>query len=198
MNEIINNPVVANEVKNSNTSNLNKKDMEKIIDFSKVLGESAVAHTATVDQQVVTDIINALKDTPQEVTMKFKEEENFLKMVVDVNHREKISRTYRTFADANLVECMLCAMRNNNTNTLEAYKIEEHPLEASEVDPRIDLFKQFMNSGLSCRLEADLVTNKGDRFICVTFTVAYHRSVKFCLRRTEEIENIINEAMQAA
>lgn len=35
MNEIINNPVVANEVKNSNTSNLNKKTWKKLLIFQK-------------------------------------------------------------------------------------------------------------------------------------------------------------------
>lgn len=182
-----------NQVNNSNTNIMNN-----IINFGNVMGESAVAHTATVDPQVVTDLINVLKDAPQEVTMKFKEEDGFLKMVVDAHQREKISRTYRSYADANLVECMLCAMRNDNTSALEGYKVEEHPLEATEVDPRIDLFKQFMNSGLRCRLEADLVTNKGERFVCVTFTIAYHRQVKFCLKRTEEVEAIINEAIKVA
>jgi hypothetical protein len=172
--------------------------MNKIIDLASGLGESAVAHTATVDQQVVTDLINVFKDAPQEVIMKFKEEDGFLMMVVDAHQREKISRIYRTYADANLVECMLCAMRNDNTSVLEEYKVEEHQLEAAEVDPRIDLFKQFMNSGLRCRLEADLVTNKGERFVCVTFTIASHRQVKFCLKRTEEIESIISKALKVA
>ena len=172
--------------------------MNNIIDFSSVLGESAVTHKAAVDQQVVADLINTLKNAPQEVTMKFKEEDGFLKMVVDVHQREKISRTYRTYADANLVQCMLCAMRSDNTSTLEEYKTDEHSLEAAEVDPRIDLFDQFMHSGLRCRLEADLVTNKGERFVCVTFTIANHRQVKFCLKRTEKIESIIQEAMQVA
>ena len=172
--------------------------MKNIINFRNVMGESAVAHTATVDQQVVTDLINVIKDVPQGVTMKFKEEDGFLKMVVDVRQREMLYITYMTYADANLVECMLCAMRNDNTSALEGYKVEEHPLEAAEVDPRIELFQQFMNSGLRCRLEADLVTNKGERFVCVAFTIASHRQVKFCLKRTEEVEAIINEAIQAA
>ena len=194
----IKNYEAVNETANSDANNHFNNNMNNTIDFSSVLGEGAVAKTAVVDQQVVTDLIYVLKDTPQEVTMKFKEEDGFLKMVVDAHLREKISRTYSSYADANLVECMLCAMRNDNTSALEGYKVEEHPLEATEVDPRIDLFKQFMNSGLRCRLEADLVTNKGERFVCVTFTIAYHRQVKFCLKRTEEVEAIINEALKAA
>ena len=194
----IKNYEAVNETANSDANNHFNNNMNNTIDFSSVLGEGAVAKTAVVDQQVVTDLIYVLKDTPQEVTMKFKEEDGFLKMVVDAHLREKISRTYSSYADANLVECMLCAMRNDNTSALEGYKVEEHQLEATEVDPRIDLFKQFMNSGLRCRLEADLVTNKGERFVCVTFTIAYHRLVKFCLKRTEEVETIINEALKAA
>lgn len=192
MNEITDNPVVAN-----NVNNLNKKEMMNIIDFSKVLGEAAVAHTATVDQQVVTDLINAFKETPKEVVMKFKNDDGFIKMVVDVHKSEKLFRTYETIADPKLIECTLCAMSSDNTELLESYKAEEHPLEDARVDPRINLFKQFMNTALKCRLEADLVTKKGERYVCVTFTVAYRKQVKFCLKRTEEVETIINDAMQA-
>jgi hypothetical protein len=188
----------AANANNEANNTFNNNNMKNTINFASVLGESAVAHTATVDQQVVTDLINVFKDAPKEVIMKFKEEDGFLMMVVDARQREKISRIYRTYADANLVQCMLCAMRNDNTSVLEEYKVEEHQLEAAEVDPRIDLFKQFMNSGLRCRLEADLVTNKGERFVCVTFTIASHRQVKFCLKRTEEIESIISEALKVA
>lgn len=197
MNEIADKPVVANKVNNSNTNNLNN-DMNKIIDFSNVLGEAAVAHTATVDQKVVKDLFNAFMEIPQEVSVRFKNEDGFLKMVVNMNHREKFLRTYETCADAKLVECMLGAMRGDKIASLDAYNAEEHPLEASDVDPRIELFRQFINSPMRCRFDADLVTKKGDRYLCATFNIGYRKMIKFYLKRTEEVEGIISNAIQAA
>ena len=193
MNEIADNPVVAN-----NVNNLNKKEMKNIIDFTNVLGEAVVAHTATVDQKVVKDLFNAFMEIPQEVSVRFKNEDGFLKMVVNMNHREKFLRTYETCADAKLVECMLGAMRGDKIASLDAYNAEEHPLEASDVDPRIELFRQFINSPMRCRFDADLVTKKGDRYLCATFNIGYRKMIKFYLKRTEEVEGIISNAIQAA
>ena len=194
MNEIINNPVVANEVNNSNSNN----NMNNIIDFSNVWGEGTVAQTAKVDQQVVNDLFHAFMEIPQEVVVTFKNEDGFLKMVVKMNHREKFFRKYETCADAKLVEYMLGAMRGTMVGALEAYKAEEHTLEASETDPRIELFRQFINSPLRCRFDADFIAGNGDRYVSATFNIAYRKQVKFCLKRTEEIEGIISDALKAA
>ena len=192
--------VAANEAAQANNqvNNSNTNFMNNIIDFSNVWGEGAVAHTATIDQQVVKDLFHAFLEIPQEVVVKFKNEDGFLKMVVKMNHREKFFRTYETYADAKLVEYMLGAMRGTISGALEAYKAEEHPLEASEVDPRVELFRQFINSPLRCRFDSDFVTKNSDRYLCATFNIGYRKVVKFCLKRTEEVEAIINEAIKAA
>lgn len=181
-------------VNNINSTNI----MNEIIDFSSVLGESAVAHTATVDQQVVNDLFHAFMEIPQEVMVSFKNEGGYLKMVVKMNHREKFFRRFETCADAKLVEYMLGAMRGTMVGALEAYKAEEHTLEVSETDPRIELFRQFINSPLRCRFDADFIAGNGDRYISAIFTIAYRKQIKFCLKRTEEVETIINEALKAA
>lgn len=194
MNEIINNPVVANEVNNSNSNN----NMNNIIDFSNIWGEGTVAQTAKVDQQVVNDLFHAFMEIPQEVVVNFKNEDGFLRMVVKMNHREKFFRKYETCADAKLVEYMLGAMRGTMVGALESYKAEEHTLEVSETDPRIELFRQFINSPLRCRFDADFIAGNGDRYISAIFTIAYRKQIKFCLKRTEEVETIISDALKAA
>ena len=183
-----------NDVNNFNSTNI----MKDTIDFSSVLGEGAVAKTATVDQQVVNDLFNAFMEIPQEVVVSFKNEEGFLRMVVKMNHREKFFRRYETYADAKLVEYMIGAMRGLISGAFRTYISEEHPLEASELDPRIELFKQFINSPLRCRFDADFIAGNGDRYISAIFTIAYRKQIKFCLKRTEEVETIINEALKAA
>ena len=183
-----------NDVNNFNSTNI----MNEIIDFSSVLGEGAVAKTASVDQKVVNDLFNAFMEIPQEVVVSFKNEDGFLRMVVKMNHREKFFRRYETYADAKLVEYMIGAMRGLISGAFRTYNSEEHPLEASELDPRIELFKQFINSPLRCRFDADFVAGNGDRYVLATFNISYRKQIKFCLKRTEEVELIINDALKAA
>lgn len=188
----------AANANNEANNTFNNNNMNNTIDFTSVLGEGAVAKTATVDQQVVNDLFHAFMEIPQEVVVSFKNEDGFLRMVVKMNHREKFFRRYETYADAKLVEYILGAMRGIISGALEAYKVEEHPLEASEVDPRVELFRQFINSPLRCRFDADFVANNGDRYLIATFNISYRKQVKFCLKRTEEVELIINDALKAA
>ena len=191
------NSAAVNNVNNSNSTN-SDNTMNNIINFASVWGEAAVAATAKVDQQVVNDLFHAFMEIPQEVVVSFKNEDGFLRMVVKMNHREKFFRKYETCADAKLVESMLGAMRGTMVGALEAYKAEEHTLEASETDPRIELFRQFINSPLRCRFDADFIAGNGDRYVSATFNIAYRKQVKFCLKRTEEIEGIISDALKAA
>lgn len=195
MENTIMNQTVAQDAANTN----NSSNMENnVINFANVWGEGTVAHTATVDQQVVNDLFHAFMEIPQEVSVRFKNEDGFLRMVVKMNHREKFFRTYETYADAKLVEYMLGAMRGTMVGALDAFKTEEHPLEASEVDPRVELFRQFINSPLRCRFDADFIAGNGDRYVSATFTVAYRKQIKFCLKRTDELETIISDALKAA
>ena len=191
-------PAVKSEGNNEVNNQVNNKNMNNIIDFASVCGEGTVAQTAIVDQQVVNDLFNAFMTIPQEVVVKFRNDNGYLKMAVNMNHREKFFRSYETFADGKLVENMIGAMRGDRIASLEIYKAEEHPLEASEVDPRIDLFRQFINSPLRCHFDADFIAGNGDRYVSATFNISYRKQIKFCLKRTEEIETIINDAIKAA
>ena len=198
MQEIKNYEAVNETAKNEVNNHLNNNNMNNTINFASVLGEGAVAKTAVVDQQVVNDLFNAFMEIPQEVVVSFKNEDGFLKIVVKMNHREKFFRRYETCADAKLVEYMIGAMRGFISGAFRTYNSEEHPLEASELDPRIELFKQFINSPLRCRFDADFIAGNGDRYVLATFNISYRKQVKFCLKRTEEVESIINDALKAA
>ena len=198
MQEIKNYEAVNETAKNEVNNHLNNNNMNNTINFASVLGEGAVAKTAVVDQQVVNDLFNAFMEIPQEVVVSFKNEDGFLKIVVKMNHREKFFRRYETCADAKLVEYMIGAMRGFISGAFRTYNSEEHPLEASELDPRIELFKQFINSPLRCRFDADFIAGNGDRYVLATFNISYRKQVKFCLKRTEEVESLINDALKAA
>ena len=188
----------AANANNEANNTFNNNNMNNTINFENVWGVAAVTATAQVDQQVVNDLFNAFMEIPQEVVVSFKNEDGFLRMVVKMNHREKFFRKYETCADAKLVEYMLGAMRGTMIGALEGYKAEEHILEVSETDPRIELFRQFINSPLKCRFDADFIAGNGDRYVSATFTIAYRKQIKFCLKRTDEIETIISDALKAA
>ena len=190
-----NNPQERNELTNNNFESMNK------IDFSKVYGDEAVAKTAAVSQLEVTRLFNAFINLPSSVEVKFQNIKGYLYMDVVMTFRGnyKYSYNYQTYADFKLVEKMLCSMANPKmTGCLNGYKAEEHPLEASESDPRIELFRQFMESKYKCRFDRDFTPNSEDSYVCATFQVGFRKEVKFCLKRTEEIEAIINDAMKVA
>ena len=190
-----NNPAVKNELTNNNFEDMNK------IDFSKVYGEETVTKTTAVDQQEVNRLFNAFINLPSSVEVKFQNIKGYLYMDVVMTFRGnyKCSYNYQTYADFKLVEKMLCSMGNPKmTGCLGGYKVEEHPLEASESDPRVELFRQFMKSKFKCCFGKDFKPNEEESYVCATFQVGFRKEVKFCLKRTEEIEAIINDAMKVA
>ena len=190
-------PAVENQVKNT-TNNI--EDMNKI-DFSKVYGEETVTKTTAVDQKEVNRLFNAFINLPSSVEVKFQNIKGYLYMDVVMTFRGnyKCSYNYQTYADFKLVEKMLCSMGNPNmTGCLGGYKADEHPLEASESDPRVELFRQFMKSKFKCCFGKDFKPNEEESYVCATFQVGFRKEVKFCLKRTEEIEAIINDAMKVA
>lgn len=190
---------VANVAASNEFNNIEK--MKQEIDWSALMGSTAVARHKTIDPQVVTDIFTSFLSIPTEVNVSFKNDEGYLKMSVNMNFREKFIRNFETLADYKLVACTVAAM-GGTIPALEGYLAEEHKLEASDVDPREDLFVQFLNSPFRCHIEPDFVSAKGERFFCASFAPGYRKVVRFCLKRTEELENVIqrfiNDAVHAA
>ena len=174
----------------------------KKLNFENVFSEEAVAqNVVVVDQQVVTQLHNAFVKKPTSVVVKFQNARGLLYMNVQMAYADnnKYVYSYQTYADPNLVEIMLRVMINSaKVNLLAEYNNEEHVLETSESDPRIALFQQFMMSGIRCSFDKDYQPNAEESYVCATFLVANKKEVKFCLKRTEEIEVIINEAIQSA
>ena len=189
----------ANEAASNNFNNIQK--MKQEIDWSALMGSAAVAQPKIVDPQVVTDMFNSFLSIPTEVNVSFKNDEGYLKMTVNMNFREKFIRNFETYADYKLVTCMVAAM-GGTIPAPEGYLAEEHVLEASDTDPREDLFVQFLNSPYRCHIEPDFVSAKGERYLCASFAPGYRKVVRFCLKRTEELENVIqrfiNDAVHAA
>lgn len=186
---------VANVAASNEFNNIEK--MKQEIDWSALMGSTAVAQPKTIDPQVVTDIFTSFLSIPTEVNVGFKNEAGYLKMTVSMNFREKFIRNFETLADYKLVACTVAAM-GGTIPAPEGYLAEEHKLEASDVDPREDLFVQFLNSPFRCHIEPDFVSAKGERFFCASFSPGYRKVVRFCLKRTPNLEEIIKTSIYDA
>lgn len=196
---------VAPEAASNESSNTVKK-MKETIDWPTMMGSMAVAQpkeaepkvtAKTIDPQVVTELFHSFLLIPTEVNVSFKNDEGYLKMSVSMNFREKFIRNFETYADYKLVRCMASAMRGI-IPAPEGYLAEEHKLEASDTDPRVDLFVQFLSSPYRCHIEPDFVSAKGERFFCASFAPGYRKVVRFCLKYTEELTAIVNKFIDEA
>lgn len=185
---------------------INAKNMTQEMDWSALMGGTAVAQpkaaepkvaAKTIDPQVVTELFHSFLSIPAEVNVNFKNAEGYLKMTVSMNFRGKLIRNFETYADFKLVNLLVNAMAGVIPN-IEGYLAEEHVLEASDTDPREELFLQFLNSPMRCHIEPDFVSAKGERYLCASFAPGYRKVVRFCLKRTEELENVINNFINAA
>ena len=194
----------------SNESTINAKNMKQEMDWSALMGGAAVAlpkkaepkvAAKTIDPQVVTELFHSYLLIPTEVNVGFKNDEGYLKMTVSMNFREKFIRNFETYADFKLVNCFVNAMSGMIPN-IEGYFAQEHVLEASDTDPREELFVQFLKSPMRLHLDPDFVSAKGERFFCASFAPGYRKVVRFCLKYTEELTAIVNrfidEAIHAA
>lgn len=173
------------------------KKMKQKIDWSALMGSTAVAQPKTIDPKVVTELFHSFLSIPTEVSVGVKNDEGYIKLTVSMNFREKFIRKFETYADYKLVECLVAAM-GGMIPAPEGYLAEEHKLEASDTDPREELFLQFLNSPMRCHIEPDFVSAKGERYLCASFAPGYRKVVRFCLKRTEELENVINNFINAA
>ena len=191
---------MENVIENQTVKNLLSNNMNDTINFLSVRGEEAVATTPIINQSVVEEMYNKFKEKPTSVIVKFKNFRGVLKINVQMyNGSRKFVNNFETNADLKLVEKVMGAMYNEkNIEALNDFHVAEHPLVASETDPRIELFKQMLYSSFRCRFEPDLVVDNGDRYVCASFIIRTNKEFKFYLPRTEEIEEIINHAIQAA
>lgn len=176
----------------------NEKKMEKTVKFQESMAnEIEGTLKATASQLFVNKLFKGFLNIPTKVDVKFKNVEKKLQMIVSMTHKNKITQVHKSFADFALVEDVVAAM-GMKIGYLEHYKADEHEVKSTEEDLRVELFRQFLQSPYRCYFGDDFVAKNGDRYLCATFTVNYEKTVSFCLKRTEEMENIIDTACSPA
>lgn len=81
-------------------------------------------------------------------------------------------------------------------NDLSAYKAEEHEVEIANNGENLvlELFKQYIKSPMRGYIETDWYNNKREQYRCMRFTSTFNGNVRFCLKATDEVNNLIHEA----
>ena len=72
----------------------------------------------------------------------------------------------------------------------------EHDVEVAEEGENlvVEILRQYLDATTQCYIEKDWESPKGERYRRVTFTPSFNMNVKFCLKATDEINNLITEA----
>ena len=206
---------LAEKKKASNgfTTSMSKNCKAEIPEIKAPVVKTAEVQTihARVSSQVVKDMYECFMAKPTATTVRFRDEDGCLVMRITFFYGKRLSITFfygkrlsrelSLFADTDLIGRTMRAMRGEQLENLKAYCEEEHIIAATNVDPRIDIFRQCMKSTLKCRINPDFLPDEADenkRYISVSFIIAPKMEFRFCLERTSEIEEIVNETIKAA
>ena len=151
---------------------------------------------ADVTNDVVEDIFTALKNRPTSAVVKVRILDGYLMIKVIITFKFKITREYETFADKQLLSLIMRAMRGINVS-MDDYGRNLHILKYTVEDPRIEIFRLFMESTLRCRISTDYISRDGSGKKCIfaEFTIAERMTCQFSLEKTKEVNEIFNKAI---
>lgn len=149
-----------------------------------------------VSTTFVTELKNAFLMFPQKADMRFKQDKNGrLIIIITVSYDQKTKQTFEGFGDAELIYAIVNAMGRNNEMLVEYLKTEHDVEMAAENENLvIEILRQYLDATTQCYIEKDWESPKGDRYRRVTFTPSFNMNIKFCLKATDEINNMILEA----
>ncbi len=151
------------------------------------------------NNKVSTEFVDALKLAfcmfPPKADMRYKQREDKLIISVNVTYENGMTQHLEGAGDADLISAIHLAM-GRILKGLSEYKAEEHEVETAQEgeDLVMGLFSQYMSSHTRGRIESDWFSDKGERYRCVAFAPSFNMNIKFCLKATDEVNNLINEA----
>lgn len=171
----------------------------KYIDFTKMT-ESTMSNAVIDPNKVSPKFVDELKEAfrmfPTKTDMRFKQSpERKLIISVTVVYSTGLAQHLEGAGDADLISAINLGMAHM-LEGLSEYNAEEHDIEVAKEgeDLVMELFKQYLASSMRGYIETDWYTNKGERYRCMRFTSSFNGNVKFCLKATDEVNNLISEA----
>ena len=149
-----------------------------------------------VSVNFVTELKNAFRMFPPKANMRFKQDLNGrLIIIVTVTHENEKTQIIEGFGDADLISAIQMAM-GRNLEGLHEYSKSEHDVEIAAEGENlvVEILRQYLGATTRCNIEKDWFSSNGERYSKVTFTPSFNMNVKFCLKATDEINNLITEA----
>lgn len=169
----------------------------KKISFN-ILSENASTNMVN-NTKVNATFVQALKEAflmfPAKTDMRFKQSYGQLIISVTVTYRTGIVQHFEGAGDTDLISAIHKGMAKI-INDLSAYKAEEHEVEVAKDGENLvlELFKQYIKSTMRGYIETDWYSNKGERYRCMRFTNTFNGYIRFCLKATDEVNELISEA----
>lgn len=167
----------------------------KAINFVINEVENVVENTK-VSAAFVQELKEAFSMSPVRTDMRFKQSsKGELIISVTVVYATGMTQHFEGAGDADLISAIHFGMAKI-INGLHDYKAEEHEVEIAQEGENLvmELFKQYINSTMRGYIEADWYNNGGERYRCVRFSSTFNGNVKFCMKATLEVNNLISEA----
>ena len=168
----------------------------RTINFPQTTVENTVANVTKVSPTFVTELKTAFRMFPPKANMRFKQDFNGrLIIIVTVTYNNGKTQTLEGFGDADLISAIQMAM-GKNIEGLHEYSKTEHDVEIATESENlvVEILRQYLGATTRCNIEKDWFSSNGERYRKVTFTPSFNMNVKFCLKATDEINNLITEA----
>lgn len=153
--------------------------------------QAVTTAAAIVNPRIVKEIYDDFMKKPYSVFVRFYNEDGCLVMKIHMDFLKE-SHEHLVFTDTKFIGLVMRAMRNIEFEKWEEYIMEAHDVMATIEDPRIDIFRQFMNSKLKRCFYKDYISPAAKTYACVSFIIDGLKEIRFCQERTSEIDNIIS------
>lgn len=170
----------------------------KKINFN-ILSENASTNVVN-NTKVNAAFVQALKEAflmfPTKTDMRFKQSNSGQLIIsVTVTYWTGTVQHFEGAGDTDLISAIHKGMAKI-INDLSAYKAEEHEVEVAKDGENLvlELFKQYIKSPMRGYIETDWYNNKGERYRCMRFTNTFNGYIRFCLKATDEVNELISAA----
>lgn len=150
-----------------------------------------------VDAVFVNRFINGMKRIPTEIRLRFKTINNIPAITVTLTYKNRIKENLTTIANGELISAIIAAMGSQLKPIQEFQTSSNHVVEDTSENFELEMFEAFIHSQHQLKLEDDYISLYGDRFLHAIFTIGFHYDVHFYLKRSEHIEELLNEALKA-
>ena len=153
--------------------------------------ESANKAMATVvNADLVKTIATYAEMNPDRMSVRISYHDEMLMLHV-MMHVSNIWIDKTSPATEKLLQALIDVM-SKKTETIKEYAQSNFcEDEIIKDDIRIELFKQFANSTVNAYVQDEIVSSTGEHYLPVSFNLGYKRAVRFCLPKTQEVDEIL-------